>query len=161
MYNPFIKCVAQMDRLGNLQIWLGDNIQHPKPKYDEEVAYIQTSQERSDIYANCFDFTDSDLEELENGWAVVIQLHEDYYSDMFSQRKAFTMISKVMDIIISLPQHNYIVALGLPGFYFIHCDNFDAYDALTCELWGLDQHMNRHSIRNYVNKQFAILIDKE
>jgi hypothetical protein len=84
MYLPYIKCVAQMNKLGNMEIWLGDNIQHPKPTDDEEVAYINRSQERCDIIANCFDFTKGDEADLENGWPIVISLHEDYYVDIFS-----------------------------------------------------------------------------
>lgn len=84
MYNPFMPCIAQINKLGTLEIWIGDNIQQPKPIDDEDIAYIERSQERCDIFANCFDFTKGDEADLENGWPIVIYLHEDYVNDLFS-----------------------------------------------------------------------------
>lgn len=90
MYNPlrsnailsaFIQCTAKEDRIGNLMIWQGVG---QKPTDDSEIAYIQRSQEKSDIYANCFELTWEEVDEIQNGWATVIHLHEDYVSDIFS-----------------------------------------------------------------------------
>lgn len=80
MYLPFRPVTAQEDRIGNLQLWIGK----VKPANEDKIAYIQTSQARSDIFVNCFNLTDEDKEELEKGYTVVLQLHEDYIVDIFS-----------------------------------------------------------------------------
>jgi hypothetical protein len=82
MYLPFVKCVAQEDRMGNLMIWQGIN--KLKPEHEDQIAYIQNSQQRSDIYANCFDFTEISLMDIENGYPTIILLHEDTLMDIFS-----------------------------------------------------------------------------
>lgn len=82
MYLPFKFVTMEEDGIGNLQIWLGENI--PKPTNEEKIAYIQTSQDKSNIYANCFGFEDENIEELAKGYTVVAQLHIDYIADIFS-----------------------------------------------------------------------------
>lgn len=82
MYLPYVKCVAQEDRLGNLEIWVGIN--HLRPTDETQIAYIQTSQEREYIYENCFGFTEISRNEIEKGWSTVIELHEDVVVDIFS-----------------------------------------------------------------------------
>jgi hypothetical protein len=81
MYLPYMKVTAKEDRMGNLILWLGDNT--PMPKDEERTYYIQTSQERSDLFANCFGFDWSDDEELRKGWTVVLEVHEDVVVELF------------------------------------------------------------------------------
>lgn len=82
MYLPFKACTAQEDRIGSLQIWLGDNT--AKPEEEKKIAYIQSEQDRQSIYENCFDLSAEDIEEISKGYAVTINLHIDYIVDIFS-----------------------------------------------------------------------------
>lgn len=81
MYLPYVKMTAKEDRIGNLMIWSGEN--QPMPKDDNQIAYIQTTQDRESIFSYCFGLETEDTEELEKGYSITINLHEDIAVDIF------------------------------------------------------------------------------
>lgn len=81
MYLPYVKMTCQEDRIGNLMIWCGENT--PKPKDENQIAYIQNSQERESLFDYCFGLENEDIEELEKGYTITIELHEDLADEIF------------------------------------------------------------------------------
>ena len=79
MYLPYVKVTAQEDRIGNLLLWLGHK---PKPDNDNLIAYVQTSQARGDLLANCL-VDDEEVAELSKGYKVEMHLHCDTAVELF------------------------------------------------------------------------------
>ena len=70
-----VTCVAQLDKIGNLEIWRGTTAQ--RPDSDAMVAYFQTSQDIDALLSDS-DATDQDRADLYAGWPIVLNLLDDY-----------------------------------------------------------------------------------
>jgi hypothetical protein len=83
IYLPYVKMYAKEDSIGNLELWLANGNFRHRPQDDSKVAYIQTSQERASLFSWCFGLEQSDIDDLEHGWTVELNVHEEIAQELF------------------------------------------------------------------------------